>query len=120
VRNASNNVSNVFVRTTLPIYVRWRGAVDPAAEDVVYNESGAEVVWNAGRIPSGGSRDVAFQIVLTPSLSQLDTTPPLTGDSFLTAVDDFTKTELRDRKAAVTTNLSTDPQFSQNEAPVVK
>lgn len=120
VHNASNNVSNVFVRTTLPIYVKWRGAVDPNGEDVVYNESGAEVVWNAGRIPSGGSREISFQIGLTPSLSQLDTTPLLTGDSLLTAVDDFTKTELRDKKPAVTTNLSSDPQFSQNEGGVVR
>ncbi|MEK7538535.1 MAG: hypothetical protein AAB552_01710 [Patescibacteria group bacterium] len=120
VHNASNNISNVFVRTTLPIYVKWRGAVDPAGEDVVYNESGAEVVWNAGRIPSGGSREVAFQIGLTPSLSQIDTTPLLTGDSLLTAVDDFTKTNLRDKKSAVTTNLSSDPQFGQNEGGVIR
>lgn len=120
VRNASNNVSNAFVRTTLPIYVKWMGVIDPGAADIIYNESGAEVVWNVGRIPSGGSRDVAFQVAMTPSLSQLDTMPPLTGDSFLTAVDDFTKTELRDRKPAVTTNLSMDPQFTQNQGPVVR
>ncbi len=121
VRNASNNVSKVSVKTTLPKnYVKWLGVVSPEGEDIAYNNSEAEVVWNVGRIPAGGTREVAFQISLLPSLSQINTAPQLTGDSFLVGSDDFTKTELNDRKASVRIILTSDPQFRSNHGTVVQ
>lgn len=120
VRNASNNVSNAVVKTKLPIYVKWTGNISPQGEDISWNASDSEVSWVVGRIPAGGVREAAFQISFLPSLSQLRKTPSLTGESFLTATDDFTKTNLRDQKSAVTTNLTSDPQFSQNQAAVVQ
>jgi hypothetical protein len=120
VRNASNNVSNTVVKTTLPIYVKWLENISPTGEDISWNASNSEISWNLGRIPIGGVREVAFQVSFLPSLSQLHKVPYLTGDSILTAVDDFTKTNLSDRKAPLTTNLSADPQFSQNQAAVIQ
>lgn len=120
IRNASNNVSNLSVRATLPIYVKWLDLIIPEGEDITYSEGASEVVWNVDRIPSGGSREVSFQISFIPSLSQLGTAPSLTSESILVGTDDFTKTELRDRKSAVTINLASDPQFSQNEGVVVR
>ena len=120
VRNGSNNVSNAIVKTTLPVYVKWLGNISPAGEDMVWNATNSEVSWNVGRIPAGGTREAAFQISFLPSLSQLRKAPFLTGESVLTAVDEFTKTNLSDRKVPVTTNLSSDPQFSQNQGVVVQ
>ncbi len=120
VRNASNNVSNVSVKTTLPIYVKWLGKISPEGEDITYNNSGAEVTWNVGRIPAGGTRESAFQISFLPSLSQINTAPNLTGDSFLVGFDDFAKTELSERKGPVRTIISSDPQFSSSQGSVVQ
>ena len=120
VRNASNNVSNTVVKTTLPIYVKWLENISPTGEDISWNASNSEVTWNVGRIPAGGVREAAFQISFLPSLSQLHKVPSLTGESSMTAFDDFTKTNLSDHKAPLSTNLSTDPQFSQNQAAVVQ
>ncbi len=120
IRNASNNVSNVSVKTTLPIYVKWLGVVSPEGEDIAYNNSGAEVTWNVGRILAGGTREAAFQISFLPSLSQINTAPQLIGDSFLVGSDDFAKTELHDRKASVRITLTSDPQFSANQGTVVQ
>ena len=118
-RNSSNSISNGLVKTTLPIYVKWTGKVYPDGEGIAYNESTREVTWNAGRIPSGGSRDASFQIALTPSVSQINSTPFLTGDVTLVGTDDFTTTDITDKKAALTTYISSDPQFSPNDANVV-
>lgn len=118
--NSSNSVSGVLVKTTLPsIYVTWLGNISPQGENLVYNETTSEVSWNAGRIPSGGIKEASFQVSLLPSLSQLGQTPKLTGDVSLVGTDDFTKTEVSDKKAAVTTRLYSDPQFSQNQANVI-
>lgn len=120
VKNSSNSISNAVVKTTLPIYVTWLSQVSPVGEDISYNAQGSEVTWNVGRISSGGTREAAFQVSLLPSLSQLNLSPQLTGDSVLSGTDDFTKSALGDRKAPVTTYLSTDPTFGQNQGAVVQ
>ena len=119
VRNTANNVSNVSVKTTLPIYVTWLGNTYPQGEDIIYRE-GSGVVWNPGTIPSGGTREVAFQISILPSLSQVNQYPLLTGDTIMTGTDDFTKTELQGKKAPIRTLLTSDPQFVQSQGAVVK
>ena len=118
VRSSLNSVSGISVKTTLPIYVKWLGADE--GEDITYNENTSEVVWNAGRVPIGGTREGAFQISFLPSLSQISQIPRLTGDIFLVGTDDFTKTEVRDRKSPITTHLLSDSQFVQGQANVVK
>ncbi len=120
VRNTSNNVSNVSVRTTLPVYVNWLGNTYPQGERVSYNASGAEVVWSPGAVPAGATREVAFQVAFHPSLSQLNQIVFLTGDTTMTAVDDFTKTPLSGQQPPVRTFLSSDPQFVQTEGAVVE
>lgn len=119
-RNSSNNVSGAMVKTTLPIYVKWLGVVSPDGESITYNENTSEVFWNAGRIPSGGTREASFQVSFLPSLSQIKRAPQLTGDIFLVGTDDFTKTEVRDRKSPVTTSFQSDPQFVQGQANVIE
>lgn len=118
-RSSSNGVSDTIVKTTLPIYVKWLKNIFPEGENIIFNENTNEVIWNAGHIASGGAKEASFQISFLPSLSQLNQIPKLTGDFFLTGVDDFTKSEVHDQKPAVTTYISSDPQFSQNQANVV-
>ncbi len=120
VRNGSNNISNVAVKTTLPIYATWLANISPVGEDVKYDESNATITWNAGRIPAGGTREAAFQVSITPSLSQRNQLPVIVGESFLTAVDDFTKTNVGDRKSTITTNITADPQYRGNQGVVIE
>lgn len=118
-RNSSNSVSMASAKTTLPLYITWMGKVFPEGEDLTYNEATSEVTWNIGRIPAGGTRDAAFQVSFIPSLSQVHQAPKLTGDVFLVGTDDFTKTEIRDQKSPITTQLFSDPGFGQNQSNVV-
>ncbi len=118
-RNSSNDVSNASVTTTLPIYVKWLGAISPPGENVTYDQASNQVTWNIGRMPAGGSRSVDFQISFLPSLSQLRQTPSLTGPLVLSATDDFTNTQVQDTKNPITTYLLGDPSFAQNQAIVI-
>lgn len=120
LKNGTNNVSNTSIKTTLPIYVKWLGKIFPDGEDISYNEINSEVVWNAGRIPSGGEREAFFQVALVPSVSQINTEPRLTGEIVLKATDDFAKKEVSDRRGAVTTSLPNIQQVGQNQSTVVK
>lgn len=123
ITNSSNNVSDAIVRAVLPPYVKWLGVVSPAGERVSWNASGGEVVWNAGSVSAGAgftgkSREVAFQISLLPSVSQVGRSVVLVRESFLSGRDTFTRTELSDKALSQTTFLSTDPLFKQEYGSV--
>ena len=123
VTNSSNNASNVVARTTLPTYVKWLGVVSPSDEDISFNEAGGEIVWNVGNVERGAgitsaAREVAFQIGLLPSVSQIGKVPLLTGKITLTGTDSFTNTVIKETKEGLSTRLSTDPYFKINQALV--
>jgi len=119
VTNSSNDIKDAKVRTTLPTYASWLGAPGQS-ENITFNEVGGEVVWNLGEVEAGAgitkpAREVAFQIVFLPSVSQIRRTPALTGDIILSGEDTFTGTLIKSISSPLTTKLSTDPNaFSSN------
>ncbi len=123
VTNTSNKVSSTIVKTTLPTYVRWLGMVSPSKEDLSFNELDGEVIWNVGDVDAGtgsvnGAREVAFKVALTPSVSQSNRMPLLTGGITISGKDTFTGTMLESIKKGLDTNLFSDPSFSINQASV--
>jgi len=123
--NTTNNISKGVVRSTLPSWVKFVGTISPAGEDLIYNPSTREIVWNIGRVPKGtglstASRSVSFQIVFTPSLSQARAIPVIINDSILTGYDDFAKVDVRVNKISLRTQLENDPQFPPNGGSVVE
>ena len=120
VRNASNNISNVEVKTIIPVYVKWLDSVSPGGENVSYDERSRVITWSAGHIPAGGTREAAFQVSFIPSLSQVKQSPLLTGESILTAIDDFTKTTVGDKRAQLSILLSFDTPYRADQGIVVE
>lgn len=120
IRNASNSVSNASVKTILPVYVKWKNVVSPQGENVAYDERNSEIAWSVGRIPAGGTREVAFQVSFLPSVSQAGLYVDLTKESVITATDDFTKTAVGDREVPIRTILTSDPKFVQEQGAVVQ
>jgi len=125
VTNTMNDVADVKVGSNLPPYVRWMGVVSPSSETVSYNPVGGEIVWDVGEVKAGtGTRispkEMAFQVALLPSVSQIGIIPDLTGDVVITGTDRFTGEVLKIIKSGVTTRLGTDPGFVDRDAIVVE
>ncbi|OGI95590.1 hypothetical protein A2917_03505 [Candidatus Nomurabacteria bacterium RIFCSPLOWO2_01_FULL_42_17] len=125
VSNTANNISRGVVRSTLPSWIKFVGAISPSNEDLNYNPSTREIVWNIGNIPRGTDitglpRSVAFQISFTPSLSQVRTTPIIINEAVLTGHDDFANVDVRASKGSLRTQLSSDPQFPSAGGTVVE
>lgn len=123
VSNVSNDAQDVMVRTSLPIYMRFVGTVSPSSEKLT-NPTGNEIVWDAGVVKAGVGvvappREVAFQVAITPSISQINTSPNLTDRISLSAKDTFTGAALSDIKPALTTHLTSDPQARYQDSEVV-
>jgi hypothetical protein len=117
VTNSSNDVDSTRVSANLPSYVRFMNVVNPQGEKVTYNPIGGNVTWDIGTIEAGGGtlsgsqREVAFQIALLPSISQISDVPVLVNEQTITGSDRFTETAVGGTKNPLTTRLSTDPDF---------
>jgi len=125
ISNTSNNISNVQVRSSLPAWIRFVGNVFPLSEDLTFNNSTRELVWNAGSIPRGSGisqegREISFQIGFKPSLSQVSSIPILVNNTTLTGHDDFTNSIVEISKSSLDTRLSNDASFPISGASVVE
>lgn len=125
ITNTSNAISNARVRGVIPAYVNWYGSVSPSGENIVYNKVNNEIVWSPGDIPAGTGvsrppREVAFQLVVQPSLTQLNEVLTLMNDTVFTATDSFTNAEISRNVRTVTTDILTDPKAAAFSGAVVE
>lgn len=114
VVNSSNTIRDAQVRASIPLYVTWLGNVSPGNEDITFNDLTGEVVWDIGSIASGvgvttSAKEIAFQVSLIPSVSQVGEAPVLVSSSELTGVDTFTNVPLSDTKGSLNTFIDRDP-----------
>ena len=123
--NTSNSISKGIVRSSLPSWMKFTNKISPESEDVTYNPSTREIVWNIGRIPRGTGiatvdKSVSFQVAFTPSLSQVRTTPVIVNEAVLTGHDDFANVDVRVSKSSIRTQLENDPSFPPGGGTVVE
>ncbi len=123
--NSANDIVKGVVQSSLPTWVDFVGLVSPLSEDLTYNDTTREITWNVGNLNKGvgitsKSREVSFQIALSPSLSQRKTIPVLINEAVLTGVDGFANVGIRVVRGALNTNLVNDPMFPANGATVAE
>lgn len=123
ITNTSNPVKNVVIKTRIPPYINFLNNTFPQSESLSYNASTREIIWSAGDVSaqagiSSPSREVSFQIELKPSISQIGTQPVLVFESTLNAIDRFTGAEISSKRGELTTLITNDPGFQNNEAIV--
>jgi hypothetical protein len=122
--NTANNISNAEVESSLPLWMQFVGPFSPTTEDLTYNSTTKEILWNVGSVPAGtgiteASRSVSFQVKLNPSLSQVGTDPVIINNTALTGHDDFANVDLTVNKGSLDTRLLNDTNFPENGDTVV-
>ena len=123
--NTSNTISKAQVRAVLPSWVRFVGPISPNGEDLIFNSSSREMIWNVGKISKGtgitsAEKSISFQIGLTPLISQISTTPVIINDAILTGHDDFANVDVRVSKGSLRTDLTGDSLFPLSGGVVVE
>ncbi len=119
--NSSNTIANAVATATLPPYVQYLGAA--SGSGISYDAQSRTVTWNIGDLKAGAGYSGAavtgtFQVALTPSISQVGNTPPLTGIATLHGQDRFANVQVQTTAVAPTTLLGSDGAFTQSMAPV--
>lgn len=113
--NGVNAVANASVSASLPSFVRFSPGSTMGA--VSYNDIGGVVTWQVGDLEAGASKTTTFQVVLTPSLSQVGQTPTVVSDQRIFGIDRFTRTQLERTAPALTTKSASGGEKTGTVAP---
>ncbi len=124
--NAINKVTGAKVKLVLPSYARWMSVVSPSTEKVTYSPVGGEIVWTLDDLEAGvgysnPAREASFQIAVTPSISQIGTSPNLILNPRIEGRDVVTDTQLQSSVSRnITTLLRNDTGFINEYGSVVE
>ncbi len=122
VRPGETAIQNTEAHATLPFYASWGGVVSPTNETVTFDAATRTVRWQIGTIPQSvgvaQSRSVSFQVGITPSRSQVGQTLTLINETAISGVDSVTNTLLQLTEASLTTKLTNEPGFKENDGTV--
>ena len=120
--NSVNAINQAQARAILPIYVDWKGVASGQNDNLIYNDVTREVIWNIGSVLPGtginSNREISFMISLNPSMSQVGSVPQLMQTVYLSGTDTFTNTGIKSSFGSISTRLTSDPNFNQNNARV--
>jgi hypothetical protein len=124
-KDTQNDITNPVVTAVLGPGVTWVGVASAPSESVSYDDTSRTITWNLSTLASGTgfnspARQVAVQVSITPSTGQVGSIPVLLNNIGLTGTDSFTSTPVSVSAPAVTTKISTDPQYVQGDETVVK
>jgi len=115
----ANDLTDAIVSSALPIYVVWRDSVVGDGE-LIFNSVSQQLEWRAGNVSAGQRKQVSFQVSLTPSVSQVGSTPMLLQTQTMRATDRFTGSRLQATSNPVYTELSTEAGFDEDNGIVVR
>jgi len=124
IKNTTNPIKNIFVKTKLPDNVIWTGQTRTTHGLILYQEDGQEISWQIPELSiyQGGPYSLVeaqFEVKIIPEESQLSQKLFLTEDIFLTAEDQLTNDLVFDKTNALDTNLEDDP-WGKNQGVVIE
>jgi hypothetical protein len=90
-----NEVKDARVSIMLPSGIRHTGKKGPDSESMTYNERTNELVWNIGTFAPESTRELLFQVGVTPSISDAGAKVLLVSRAVFTGKDSFTKKDIR-------------------------
>jgi len=117
--NSFNNVDGVTVSAALPANVTWLGVTSPTNANITYNSSTGQILWNIGNMRSGTGdsvppQDVSFQVSVTPSVTQVGSNITLLNEATINGTDDYSGVAIGETEQAVTTDVTSDPNYVEN------
>jgi len=113
----ANDITNGVIETSLPLYVEWLDNYSAEGE-VIYNSVSKKIQWNVGNVSARERKELTFQVGIKPSTSQVGSNPTLINSQSMRANDRFTGALLQDSSPAVTTELSTEMGFAEDNGRV--
>jgi len=108
VKNYFNNVKNVKMRAVLPSNIRLTGKIFPESESskFAFDSGSREIIWMIGDLEAGtgifnDAPNIAFQVSLTPDLSQRNINALLINEAKITGEDQWTESAIQNQASLI-------------------
>ena len=114
--NASNEVTDAKITTTLPQNVFWKGG-ETGSGTLSFDPATREVAWTINRVPARSGLDLSglsanFTVSITPKELEIGSSITLTEQTSLEALDGFTNQIIQKKFDILTTDLPTDSLYA--------
>ncbi len=109
-QNKGSAVAGGTVSAILPSYVSYTAST-AGSGSFLYDSRSRTVTWNIGDLAQGASAQGAFQVSLTPSISQKGSAPSLTGAVSFSGYDRFAGVSIAATADPATTETTGDPGY---------
>lgn len=125
INNTQSAMADAKVTASLGDGVGWLGASSFQSENISYEPESNLITWELGVLsgvsePLSASREVAFQVSVTPLDGQIGLAPTLVANISFSGRDTATGKFVTVEKPPLTTLLANDPVFIQGDDIVVK
>ncbi len=125
LRNTQSDISNAKVTAKLGPGVKWVRASSIASEEIGYDQKTNTITWNLETLSTGSgfsapTREVSFQVILTPTAAQVGSSPTLVNSMIFTGYNSTTGSTVNLSSPSLTTKMPQDPAFIQGDDIVVK
>lgn len=116
ITNFSSDLDNVVVRAALPQGISWTGKTGGAGGPALdFNATTGIVTWNVGKVQAAtgvllNPLEAIFQLSLTPSVDQANSTVPVINETALTAKDLFTGNDITAQAPVLKTDMPDDSE----------
>ncbi len=110
-QNSGSTVAGGTMTATLPTYVTYTSKTSGDGS-FSYNSESRMVTWNVGNLAQGTKAQGYFQVSLTPSTSQKNTSPMLVKTALFSGYDRFAGVQVSSTADSVTTETLGDPGYS--------
>ncbi len=123
VKNFTNDIVNAEVAATLPANVTWENVTKTDGTSITYNAASSEVRWHIGTVPAGtGVRTPtltgAFQVSITPAITDRNNLMKLVNPPRLTGTDSFANIPVDQEINAMMTDIPSDPTAKSGDGTV--
>lgn len=114
ITNTTSNVTNAKLTALLPDYVKWTGKTSVSeGNDIQYDETSKTISWSVSKFLPHSEAGVYFEIAITPTAAQLNTTPILVKNIILSGHDEFTDADIVKTYKNLDSSLPTDAMAQQ-------
>jgi len=105
VDNSLNDIKNGRVRASLPSNVRVLGKIFPESQSskFAYDSHSREIVWLVGDVGRGETKNIAFQVGLTPGSGQRGNLAPVVQNITISGEDQWTEQVINRTHDTITT-----------------
>jgi len=107
--NSTSKISNLSFTATLPNYVTWTGKSSVShGQDVKYNATNRQISWNLNSLSAYATAGIYFEIALTPTTNQINTSPALLKNIQASAHDTYIDVGINKSSTDLDISLPTD------------